>query len=205
MKKDITKTTVPTVKQFIAAFMAKLQAIGESCRDLYLMADANPGVFDEIVTAEKRFNYNMLESMRRVGAGELYVELLFDSSMAARRLLPLARGQQEKLYNDPVKIVKLIGGKRVIEEKPIQKMSRHELNLVIDDDKRRARTVEEQIAFVQPPPPARRAERYEIVDGVLKVLANTEFTGEQLRQILERMTAHSVAGLEKTLKKNQVA
>ena len=164
------------------------------------MFDANPNVFDEIIAADSRFNYNMLESMRKVGKGELFCELLFDPSMHARKLLPLPFAQQKKLYNEPVKVVRNINGKNTVEEKPLQKLSRHELTLVIDEEKGRARTVEEQIAFVAPPSPARRAERYEIKEsGNVVVLAQSEFTPSQLQEIADRAKAKAMKTL--TLKK----
>lgn len=204
MKNQIQKQ-VPTVQQFIESFTARLKGIEDSCKELALMVDANPNVFDEIVAADARFNYNMLESMRKVGKGELYCELLFDPSMAARKLLPLPAAQQKKLYNEPIKIVKVVGEKKVVEEKPLNKMSRAELNQVIDEDKHRARTVEEQIAYVKPPTPSRRAERYEIIGDRLKVLAETEFTAQQLREILERMDKKSLESLPGKIRGNQLA
>lgn len=203
--KNKIQIQVPTVQQFIESFTARLKGIEDSCKELALMVDANPNVFDEIVAADTRFNYNMLESMRKVGKGELYCELLFDPSMAARKLLPLPAAQQKKLYNEPIKIVKVVGEKKVVEEKPLNKMSRAELNQVIDEDKHRARTVEEQIAYVKPPTPSRRAERYEIIGDRLKVLAETEFTAQQLREILERMDKKSLESLPGKIRGNQLA
>lgn len=202
MKTSIT--IVPSVQQFIESFLDKLKGIEASCVDLAKMVDADPDVFDKIVAADSRFNYNMLESMRKVGKGELYCELLFDPSLAARKLLPLPPAQQKKLYNEPIQVVKLVAGKQVVESKALNKLSRHELTLVIDEDKGRARTIEEQIAFVQPPAPSKRAERYQIVGDRLKVLAETEFTAEQLRTILERMDKAAVSTLQQSMKKNQV-
>lgn len=204
MKQNSAIQTAPTVQQFIASFLDRLKGIEESCKDLAKMVDANPNVFDEIVAADQRFNYNMLESMRKVGKGELYCELLFDPSMAARKLLPLPAPQQKKLYNEPVKVVRVVAGKNVVEEKLLNKMSRAELNQVIDDDKKRARTVEEQIAYVKPPPPTRRAERYEIKDGRIKVMAETEFTLEQWRAILERAEKEALSTLPQSIRANQL-
>lgn len=201
MKNQI-QTQIPTVQQFIESFTAKLKGIEDSCKELAALVDANPNVFDEIVAADARFNYNMLESMRKVGKGELYCELLFDPSLAARKLLPLPAAQQKKLYNEPIKIVKVVGDKKVVEEKALNKMSRAELNQVIDEDKHRARTVEEQIAYVKPPSTSRRAERYEIIGDRLKVLAETEFTAEQLRVILARMDGKALESLPAAMKSN---
>jgi len=187
---------IPSVKQFIDSFVSKLKGIEDSCKELALMFDSNPDVCDDIVKSDSRFSYNMLASMLKVGQGTLYCELLFDPSLAARKLLPLPISQQKKLYNEPVKVVRNIGGKNTVEEKPLNKLSRHELTLVIDEEKGRARTVEEQIAFVAPPAPSRRAERYEIKDnGNVIVLAQSEFTASQLQDIADRAKEKAIKSL----------
>lgn len=203
-----TKTEIvmksPTVHQWIKTFTDKLKGIEDSCRELASMVDTDPAVFDKIVAADPRFNYNMLESMRKVGKGELYCELLFDPSVAARKLLALPPAQQKQLYTAPTPIVKIDGSKKIVEHKLFTKMSRAQQNQVIDSDTGHVRTVEEQIAYVAPPAPAKRAERYQIFGNRLRVLAETEFTTDQLRGILERMEADGIKTLESTMKGAQL-
>lgn len=189
--------TVLTAQQFIESFNLKMKDLMTLCKDLEATVSVNPNIFDEIIRIDSRFNYNMLESMRKVGAGELYCELLFDPSLAARRLLTLPPQQQRHLYNEPVRVVKLVGDKKVVEEKYVRNMSQHELTMVIDKDKGRARTVEEQLAFVKPAPNPKSAQRYEFRDGKLIVPGHTEFTMSQLEDILNRMKQMAIEALAK--------
>jgi hypothetical protein len=208
MNNKLEPSAVPTVQQWIAAFTSRLQAIGDSCRDLYRMVEANPMVFDELIAADRRFTFNMLESMRRVGAGEMYVDLLFDSSAAARRLLPLPRPVQEKLYNDLLPAVKHVGDKFVVENRALKSLSSSELSQVIDYDRRRARTVEEQIAHIKslPAPEGKVARRYTLSEdgSVVHILAQTDFTIKDLLEVVEEMKRRALATLEPAVKKNQV-
>ena len=169
------------------------------------MVAADGQIYDKIIQQLPAMNYNKLESMRKVGLGEIEFELLFDPSLAARKLLALPPTMQRKLYHEPVQIVKVVGDKKVVEEKRIQKMSRAELAQIIDEDTNTVRSVEEQLNYVKPPTATRTAQRYEIVGDRVRVLAKTEFTLQQLIEIVERMTGKSMAELESELKKKQVA
>ena len=185
---------VPTAQEIVQAFDRLMKETKAVCGLLAIACDANERIFDEIIALDSRFNYNMLESMRKVGKSELYEELLFDPSHNARRLLTFPPKQQQEIYTKPIKIVKQVGGKNVVEEKAFQKLSKHECALVLDDSKKRVRTVEEQIGFIKTPAPL-RAERYEIHGDKLVVLAKTEFSMTALEDILSRMKSKEIQKL----------
>lgn len=195
--KTTTQTTViqvPTAQEIVQAFDRLMKETKAVCGLLAIACDANERIFDEIIALDSRFNYNMLESMRKVGKSELYEELLFDPSHNARRLLTFPPKQQQEIYTKPIKIVKQVGGKNVVEEKAFQKLSKHECALVLDESKKRVRTVEEQIGFIKTPAPL-RAERYEIHGDKLVVLAKTEFSMTALEDILSRMKSKEIQKL----------
>jgi hypothetical protein len=204
MKTQIVK--IQTVVEFVQSVNNLFENAESVCKMLVQMVEANPKVYDEIVKANPRLTYNFLANLERVGRGQLYFGLLCDSSPGARKLFALPPSQQKAIYENPVRVVTAVDGKHVVTEKPIQQLSRHEANLLIDDSGH-VRTVDEQIKFVSAPSPiktARRAQRYEISGDRLKVMEETEFDIPTLEEILERMKSKSLKGLEGSMKRNQV-
>ena len=147
----------------------------------------------------------MLESMRKVGRGELYSGLLFDSSFAARKLLSLPPSQQRSAYNEPIEVVKHVDGKNIIEEKRLQTLSRAEANQVFDDENGRIRSSSEQLKYLKPEIiPARRAQQWDIIGDHVVVNARTEFNLSQILQIAELMKAAAFKSLPTAVKNNQL-
>lgn len=186
----------PTNTEFIAALKQGRDGIELAAKILVYLVDRNDKTFEELVKADPSISYNLLGNLERVGRGQIYAALLFDSSPGARKLLTLPTSQQKKLYDEPVKIVRVVDGKNIVEEKPIQQLSRHEANLLVDDAGH-ARTVEEQIKHISTPPTpsSKRAARYEIIGDRLRVLADTEFSMSNLEDILKRMKQKAIESL----------
>ncbi len=203
MKTQIT--AAPNVQQFIIALKRVADEVENVAKMLVAMVDANPKIYDEIVKADPRISHNLLGNLERVGRGQTYGALLFDSSPGARKLLALPISQQKELYEKPVSIVRWANGKSIVEQKSIQQLSRQEANLLIDDGDR-VRSIEEQIKYVNPAPAkvSHRAHRYEIKDGKLRVFPETEFTMTELEEIITRMKAKSIESLEVGMKSGQI-
>lgn len=207
MKNEMTKQNDNNmVQQFLEAFREFANKGRQVCKMLVRMVEADAEIYDKIIAAEPLFNYNKLESMRKAGTGEYYYDLIFDDSVAARRLLALPPAQQKKLYTSPVKIVKVVGEKKIVEEKLFTKMSRAEQNQVVDPDTNHVRTVEEQIAYVKPPAPSRLGQRHHIADdgSGIEFLAKSFYTVSQLEEILSQAKQKALRSLPGAVKSNQL-
>jgi hypothetical protein len=168
------------------------------------MVNADPDTFEKIIAIEPRFHINALAAMWRVGVGQMAVELLFDPSEGARRLLRLPAPQQKKLYNEPIPVVRMVAGKRIVEAKPLRKLSREELKQVIDEKEGRARTVEEQIARIKEPKLAKPANRYKVMGTFVRFMAETDVDAETLRKLAAECEANALKSLSTDMKKNQI-
>ncbi|MDE2105152.1 MAG: hypothetical protein KGL39_48440 [Patescibacteria group bacterium] len=163
--------------------------IKKGCEELVEMVAKCPDIFDRIVAHDRRFTYNILGSMFRVGKGEMIIELLFDPSQNGRDLSKLPSHIQKQIYTEPVKIVRQIADKCIVEEKPFRELSRNELLTAVDLKTKRVRPIEEQIKMVNVPVASKRKEKYIIEpDGsVVHVLQSTDLTREHIQSILNKM------------------
>lgn len=203
-----SQSKICTAQELASTFTGIMNQMEVWCQNLAATNAVNPNILQELMTVEPRFKYNQLASLLMVGRGELLLDLLYDDSTGARKLLAMPVEIQRKLYKDqePIMVARIIGGKTVVEPKVYKRLSPQEQNLVIDQDNKRLRTVEEQIPNITPARPARIAVRYKIIgEGErLHVLAETEFERERLREILENMDALAVKALPESMKSNQL-
>jgi len=188
-----------TIGEFLEWLKKGKESIQKAAEILVSLVDKNPRVFAEIISKDTSIPYNLLGNLERVGRGQLYSALLYDSSPGARKLLALPPSQQRECYENPVKIVKMVGSKKVVEEKPIQQLSRHEANLLVDESGK-LRSVEEQIKQLAQPQvtSSRKAERYEIKEnGDVLVLSGSLFTPSQWEEIGKRAKDKAIKSLAK--------
>lgn len=189
-----------TVDGLLGAVSRGREAILEAANIMVALVDQDPRIYEKILKQAPNISLNLLTTLEKVGRGQIYHALLFDSSPGARRLLALPFSQQKEHYEHPVKVVVVKGGKKIEVEKPIQQLSPAEVRVVFADD--HVRTVTEQCKVVdQTLAPVKRsapAERYTILkNGNLLILANTEFTPSQLQEVYERVVGKAVKSLAK--------
>ena len=195
-----------TVKEFVAllgTFESRLQEIGDN---LCLMVDRDPKIYDKIVKEEPRLTYNFLAGLERIGRKVLTPMAFMDSSPARQFAVSLPVSEQEKLYNEPVAILRHDAGKAHTTLVNAQNLSREELRQLIDSDKRKIRSVTEQSDYVSrfpvQVPKAKPATRYSI-QGDRLVIHPTRTTWELSLQQLDdiRDTMMRAALKELTKKK----
>ncbi len=170
------------------------------------MVDQCPDVLNHIVLMNPTLSHNMLGNLQRVGRGECYPELLRDSSPASRKLKFLPASKQKQLYSAPVKIVKHENGKNIVEEKMIQQLTPEETKVFFDGNNQ-PRSVEEQIKVAQEKPKVKgeQAQRFTVYDdGSVLILPKTLLTLADFQGIYEQAMAKQKAGLQQSMKKNQV-
>ena len=172
-------------------------AIQEAAEIMVALVDKDPRIYEKIVKQAPTISYNLLATLERVGRGQIYGALLFDSSPGARRLLAMPYGMQKEYYEKPLRVVSVQNGKKVVNEKTISQLTPAEVRTTIADD--HIRNVEEQSKLVEVPVVKRGEppERFTILpNGNLLILANTEFTPARLQEVYERVTAIAVRSLK---------
>ena len=187
-----------SIDGLIAALSRGRDAIQEAANIMVALVDRDPRIYEKIIKQAPTLSLNLLTTLEKVGRGQIYGALLFDSSPGARRLLTLPYSAQKEHYEKPLKVVSVKAGKKVVTEKTIAQLSPAEVRTAIADD--HVRTVDEQskLIEVEVEKPRQQAQRYTILkNGNLLILAQTEFTPSQLQDIYERVTAKAMQSLAK--------
>ena len=195
-----TQKSKYTPQDFIDALNKGEQAMILAAEILVDLVEADIMAYHKLIKMKPGLSLKYLADLERVGRKLSRVEYLYDNSPAAMRVKVMSYEMQTKMLTEPLKVVSLEDGKKVVRPKLANTLDRDEVNVVFDNQNQ-VRTVDEQVEYlkaqVPPPEPAIR-HRYKIENGNFVIFATREevvFTLSELQDILDRMTQQALKDL----------
>lgn len=175
------------------------ETIEQAAKRFVAFVDRQPRAYQILQEVDSRASHDMLRTVERIGRGQIYGALLFDSSPGARRLLTLPYSQQKEFYEKPVKVVQLHQGKKVEVEKPIQQLTPAEVRVVFAENKIREPQEQAKVLDqINAPKQPVRAQRYDILPNGDLVVHESEtcFSASDLEEIVERCRQKAIGSLK---------
>lgn len=205
MNKQLTNTLQSKIESFRDALSGARQNLITAGKLLVEMLDENEDAF-EILVAQKVATLPMLESLERVGRGQLDPALLTDVSPAAQRAIAkaLPPQAQKQLLTGFVPVAVQDNGGFKVEQMRMADLSQHQAARVIGDGV--IRTVEAQCEIIKEQLATRAAHslRYELRDGRIIFHEDTVFTWRELIELADKIKPRA-SDIEADIKRSQVA
>ena len=201
----ITKTFQSKITAFRDALSGARSNLLDAGKILVEMLDENENTF-ELLVSQKIATLPMLESLERVGRGQLDPALLTDVSPMAQRAVSQALPikEQKQILTGYVAIaVKDNGGFRV-EQKRASETTAHEAARAVGEG--RIRTPDEQIEIIKQQQANRQARsyRYEIRGDRVIFHEECSFTWKELVELADKIKPKA-EDIEFSMKKSQIA
>jgi len=169
------------------------------------MLDENPNAFRDILREHPELTPGGLNDLELIGRGQLLPEAALDTSAAGRRLRKLPISQQRIAYTGTIDVVTQIGDKVMTERKAVAELTTNEAARAISNTRIvPPKQQEEALA-------SRRKAKEEVhlpykVEGFkVHFRKGTVIVREELEAILKLLPETNGKGLEKEMKRRQVA
>lgn len=204
MKALITKSFQSKIEAFTEALTGARSNLLRAGQLLVEMLEENEDTFELLVT-QKVASLPMLESLERVGRGQLDPLLLTDTSPAAQRAISQAipPKDQKRLLTGLIPVAIQDNGGIRIEQRRMDELNTWQAAQAIGDGK--IRTAEEQIDVVRERIEARAARslRYEIRGDRVIFHEESSYTWKELEEIAAKIKPQA-RDIEAEIKRKQI-
>lgn len=205
MKHELTKPFEKSLELFKKA----IQNIGENAieagRALVAMMDEREDAFEVILSKCEWVTLPFLEALERVGRGRLDPFFLLDQSPISGRVVSegLTIKDQKAIKSGYLPVAVKVAGGVKIENLKLEEINFNQAQLVIGEG--RIRSANEQIEIIKARESARaaRALRYEIIGNHVRFYADSEFTWEELEQVIDQIKPKPI-DIESSIKERQI-
>lgn len=190
---NISLTIQNKIKQFKKAFEAGQRAWLKAAKCLVEIEAELKQDFGRVIEQQcPGVSPELVCQLLRVGRGEARLDLLIANSPAARLINSLPIEKQNLLAEKPIAVVRMNGGKPIVEHKRFNELNAREAHIAIGE--RGARKPDEQIKLLTLTPKRRAKQaRYQVKDGKITFFADTEMTVREFIDLAGKLNRELIA------------